>query len=427
MPIVTVITQLSQNRFPKLLFLNRIELLDIDIYMNISNSNIIYHLQIYKQRQFYLYLTCLLLIFILFNNCNYFKSERLSATGLSYKEGELHWSINVGVLEDSEFKRAKPEYLDLKLNSSAELIAQILPGLKIKYIRDQALNTVFIMNRSSYKLRKMKKLAPPHLDERSTILFLSKTKAAAKINKKKFNRAGLNDKEIAREIKILKLISFATSELGQALFSNKLSLRNSNWLIYLREQVRYDLILANSIIYPDDAKSIYNIKNNIEDFLRSPSGEIYLGLAPMLGRSGMEGYGSYISLISMNTVKQKASLNLMNLESNITLALISLLFPLKVTAIASPKKFLAFKKFMKSPIGKKYWKKRLKYLESIAHLHKAKKGFCKELSSKYTYYQVLAKNKNYKNYIPSKGHKARLDLQYKKFLNYCGQKKQAFL
>lgn len=351
---------------------------------------------------------------LLFTFCKKYPagSKQLKGTGLFLRDGRLFWSITVGILQDSEFKEANVRELRPVLLESTKEITDILPGIRIEYIVDQPLNAVFMMQRSLHKPKKEK--APGSsgslglLSEQSPLLLLSNSPYAKKSNERKLKKAGFSPSEIREELQRLQSMQNTGKNPSKAFLSEKLTLRDSIWRAHMAQQVRYDLLLSNAIIYPDDLESRVEL-------LSSPRGTLRLGLAAMPGRSGMEGYGAYASYSHIKLEKGRIEVEPLpeeKLRQTLLLAFVALLFPLELKSVDTQRKFESFKNSQGS--WKDYWQKRLNYLKAVASLHRGKSEACKQLCKNKIDYNKL---RGIQAYYPSKMRSNILDREAIKFCN----------
>ncbi len=320
------------------------------------------------------------------------QNNRLGITGLSWSQNKkiytqkkenkknievnqnILWSITVGILYDSEYVERDVSYLKLIFKASANQISNLLTGIQIRYIIDQPQNAAFLMGRMPS--------------------FPSKKKG----EKKNYHRKP-TESSIA-------------------------------WKDYLASQTRYDLVLTNAPIHWDkkkrDALFLFDKK------------KVRLGIIEMKGRSGMEGYGAYVSYyqdsFSYNSHKEKSEennslsgqLSPKELSLAISTAILALVFPLPPSFIAIPKheKLLLQKKILLPKLVQN-WQNRLDYLQTIANINgKKEKGSCKYLITKY-------KKQGKYSFLPPKNlispslpilYENTIKKQYAKFLTYCRKK-----
>ena len=310
-------------------------------------------------------------------------SRQLKGTGLFIQKKQLFWNISVGILQDSGFQEQNVAELRPVLLESAKEAAQILRGIKIKYIIDQPLNVVFIMERTLGRGKKEN-------------LHIMKAK-------------GLSER------------------LAKSPLSENLSFRDSTWRSYIGQQVRYDLLLTNALIYPDNPE-------RHKELLSGQEGILKLGLGAMPGRSAMEAYGAYLSYTRLDRRKKKAPKPLHLLKEEVRLltaeeltqtllvALTALIFPLQLSSIATPQKFKIFRALLReNPSWTRQWKQRLSYLRALASLHRGKAKACHELRRNKRNYNDRAPKKT-KMYSPSKTHASILAREQEKFLDLCAKK-----
>ncbi len=167
---------------------------------------------------------------------------------LSVEDGKLYWSLNVGVLNDGlrrELDRATVEPL---LTAAVDRVTKLCPAVSIRFIADQPLDADYIIDhtvrRRSLSLRS---------DRESPVLFL--TSSAEDVNTLKLKKAGRSDALTAKVLERLRDAEKHRDTSGVEWLSNRSSGSAFVWRAYLREQVRYDLVLTNAYIFPDELNS----------------------------------------------------------------------------------------------------------------------------------------------------------------------------
>ncbi len=334
---------------------------------------------------------------------------KLRGLGLHLQKEQLLWTINVGVLTDSEFPELSLDTLKKSLERSVELISVLLPGIYIQYIIDQPMNAVFIMERSlpTKNSRKDTPLIVLRNKEDNPIIALGDTINTHKINTKKLDLAGFSRKEKQVELKKLQDLSKLLTPKNTTLLSDKLTVSDFVWRAYMRHQIRYDLVLTNAFVYSDDLSSRSML-------VLTKNGGVRWALSQTPGRTAMEGYGAYISYGKIERGRYQL-LQEKQLIHAIQDSLLNLILPLQT----SKKNFT-------------HWKKRLTYLKSIARLVKGIDISCQELKQTFQAYhnthskiaininQKKRKAMNTNNYIENQ-YRETLMANHRVFLRHCSR------
>lgn len=216
---------------------------------------------------------------------------QLPARGLSATPGDpaetpgLLWTLNVGLLNDSEFPELSVADVDPILEEVATRLKALLPGVEVRFLIDQPMNSVFLIERS---VRKKGFLAPKYNAD-ATVLLLGSGAATAESNRQRLlNVAGLTPAAADRELTQMQALTAA------GCLAEKLPASDYVWRAYLAGQVRYDLVLTNALIYADDLP--HRAAEDRPTYWNPDLHVVRRALAPMGGRSALEGYGAYVSL-----------------------------------------------------------------------------------------------------------------------------------
>ncbi|MEQ9363665.1 MAG: hypothetical protein RIF32_05455 [Leptospirales bacterium] len=208
-------------------------------------------------------------------------------SGIRESAPDLIWTLNVGILNDSERPELTVAEVRPLLEESARRLGTLLPGIEVRFIIDQPMNSVFLIERS---VRKKGFLAPKY-DEDGTVLLLGAGVANADKNERRLREvAGYNKDRIAREL--AQLADWTES----GCISEKLPASEYVWRAYLAGQVRYDLVLTNALIYSDDLVSRTRPSGHPIVAWNSEASLLRQAIVPMNGRSALEGYGALVSL-----------------------------------------------------------------------------------------------------------------------------------
>ncbi len=355
--------------------------------------------------------------------CDIFKRpHQLRGTGFSVEGKSLVWTLNVGVLYDSDFYEPDAESLKLFLQNNFVLLNEFLPGLKIRYVMDQPLNSVFIMQRV---IRRQNFLIPK-LEPQGAVLLLDGSAASLEINRRKMERYGYNAAVVEKELKHLKYLAGLPLAPGKAYLDEKLPASDYVWRLYMEQQVRYDLILTNGFIYPDDLRA----RNVIHDSL----GGVLWRLAATEGRSGSEGYGALVSLnraldhkllgrknrsgrpagqdwtlfapMKKGAKDTKGAKDIKDpkeikdtIEQALKAALLALIFPTTVQRLQENRHLLSGSSSGNSFLQqaeeqgchncRAHWRGRLNYLKAIYRLHKGYSDACRHLKANFRQYRQI--------------------------------------
>lgn len=365
---------------------------------------------------------------------------QLRGTGFSLKDPKgdlskrpLAWTLNVGFLQDSDFYEIDIGSLRSLLHSSA-LPRELLPGLWIQYVIDQPLNTVFMMQRTI----RSENLLAPKLSLEGPVLLLDGSPNSLRINRRKMERYGYSGSAIAAELERLERLgslplpsdqshqSYRSprghqghrSQRGyRSYLEEKLPASDYIWRLYMEQQTRYDLILTNAFIYPDDLSE--------RKIIADPFGGISWRLAETRGRSGTEGYGALVSLNSVlegayqagssreagergGTAAGRAGVigggrgaitqaGRESLARAIRASLLALIFPLQIERLQendgqllSGDSFLQQAERLHCSRCRAHWRRRRNYLRAIYALHKGLPDACRNLRRHFQDYRQLA-------------------------------------
>ncbi len=187
----------------------------------------------------YFFLALIVFVFSV-SSCKFFQKDLvLREKGLTIESDILLWSINVGVLQDSQFKELDILTVRKIVLSCEQHLNQIIPGITFHFIVDQPLNAVYTMQNTYPKVFK-------------------------------------NPKDLSIKTEIDSYESLTNQTI--------------NWERYFQNQVRYDIIFTNSRIAPSNQKSL-----NTTSLVLKDKEVISMGLVPASGRFAMEGLGLYLS------------------------------------------------------------------------------------------------------------------------------------
>ncbi len=212
---------------------------------------------------------------------------QLKARGVSLAPSgeELIWSLNVGVLNDAELPELSVAAARALTDRAVQLAAPELPGLGVSLILDQPMNSVFLMERAIRALDFFQAKGDPT----SRVLRLESGAQADAENQQKLRAAFPTELAArARTAAELARLLNAKSRLGRPCLLEKMPASDYVWRAYMKEQVRYDIVLTNALVYPDD------LGEAPEALL--PGGAVAWTLQDAPGRTALEGVGALVSV-----------------------------------------------------------------------------------------------------------------------------------
>lgn len=202
---------------------------------------------------------------------------------LSIENNRLFWSLNAGVLNDGlrrELVRADVEPL---LSAGAGRVMKLCPEISVRVIADQPLDADYIIDHTVRK-----RSLTGRYESTSPVLILSSS--SEMINRAKLKQAGSTPVLTESILKEIRDGEHRKDALGIAWLSTRSSGSSFVWRAYIREQVRYDLVLTNAYVFTDEAGS---------PEMRA-AGNGFQGLEAALweaeGRTAGEGTASLVSL-----------------------------------------------------------------------------------------------------------------------------------
>lgn len=199
----------------------------------------------------------------------------------------LIWTLNVGVLNDSEHPELVVADLQPLLEESSQRLKSLLPGVEVRFIIDQPMNSVFLIERSVRK----KGFLGPKYDAEGTVLLLGSGAADAERNQERLERVGVLSAVAAeRELALLERL------VEGGCLSEKLPASEYVWRAYMAGQVRYDLIVTNALVYADDLESRLRPPGHAILTWEPGSPLVRGAIVPTNGRSALEGYGALVSV-----------------------------------------------------------------------------------------------------------------------------------
>jgi len=237
--------------------------------------------------------------------CGEDSSYQLRGKGLARTaDGGLLWTLNAGVLNDSQLPELQRKDVEPVLESAAREASRLLPGMEFRILADQPMNALFLMERTiraeNYLARRTEAEGP--------VLRLSGDDAARAANRRKLEIAGFPS---ARADALLDLLArlqetplepgggasgpdkgqpVEVAEIGSGCLHQKPAASAHVWRVYLSQQIRYDLLLTNAFVIEDDLRRYSSA---------TPRGALVPverpTLLPVPGRTALEGSGALVS------------------------------------------------------------------------------------------------------------------------------------
>lgn len=285
---------------------------------------------------------------------------------------DLLWTINAGVLNDSVFPELSVADVEPVLHGASRDLAALLPGLELRFIIDQPMNAVFLMERGLERA-KDEDFVTARLEEDGPVLLLSSGEIVSATNTLKMQAAGLSAEERLRrqnDLTALHALVPTGSGAGRCL-DDRLPASDALWRAYLGAQVRYDLILTNALVYADD------LRRTPQDAERGALPHVIVRrLVRTPGRSAVEGTGAYVSwnesLLSGSGVACQAGgaadvrseLQTERARAAVLPVLFAMIYPASLTAVVAAGGPQAFLQRCGAECDT-YWSQRLAYLRAI--------------------------------------------------------------
>lgn len=212
-------------------------------------------------------------------------ATQLKARGVSLAPSgdDLIWSLNVGVLNDAELPELSVSAARALADQATLLAAAELPGVRIALIVDQPMNSVFLMERAI----RAKDFFQPKGDPASRVLRLEGGAQADAENAAKLRAALPRENDQRSGADALRRLLATRDVRGRPCLAEKMPASDYVWRAYMKEQVRYDLVLTNALVYPDDLAEAPEA--------RLPGGAVAWSLMDAPGRTALEGVGALVS------------------------------------------------------------------------------------------------------------------------------------
>ena len=225
------------------------------------------------------------------------RSYQLPARGLeAVGPGDrLTWTLNAAVLLDRDYAALDQQTARDLFESSSRRLERLLPGVVVRAVFDQPQDAPFLMQRTATQ-------PGVRTSERGPLIVPGIAFRAR--NREILLESGLPTTAADGEMELL--ARFLGSDAIPDLVSRP-SASESAWRDYMEEQSRYDLVLTNAAIWPDDPSRLSGV--------RSPAGNLLWNTHPAPGRTAMEGQGAFVSLWDRSDA-----------ETRLTAALFALVF-----------------------------------------------------------------------------------------------------
>lgn len=203
----------------------------------------------------------------------------LPGRGLAVDQERLVWTVNAGILNDRDLPPADRVLGESLLKEAASRVEQKSPWLQLRFILDQPLDAEYILTTLT---RDKKARMAAHRPE-NRILELDPADLDHNREIEKTDPARIKPLLLR-----LRALQEQKNRAGQPLVSGRPESSLLHWRLFVRDQVRYDVILTNAVIFPDELQT--------DLFLQNTDGSVRAAILPALGRSAMEQNGLLFSL-----------------------------------------------------------------------------------------------------------------------------------
>lgn len=224
----------------------------------------------------------LILVFISALQSCKLRKESESGNGISLQNDRIVWTVSAGVLLDEDFPRIDRFQAENLLNQGARQLENSFPEVKINILLDQPLDGPFIMERITRKktaiFAKNNPLEP--------VLLLDSSDASRRLNEQKLSKTNLalpQREQILKHLERLQQIR----QGNHPLLDEKMTASMAFWNDFFANQVRYDIIITNALIFPDDLR--LNVDSSNSD------GGSALSFFSSPGTTGLEGRSALVS------------------------------------------------------------------------------------------------------------------------------------
>lgn len=195
----------------------------------------------------------------------------LPGRGLKKTDTGLEWTVNAGILNDRDLPPIhRPEGQRI-LDQAARAAREAAPWLKMRFILDQPLDAEYILT----TLTRDKKALQAARKPENRVLDLDPAALEHNSLIEKTNPALVGPRLAA-----LKSLQLRKNQAGMSLVRAVPQSSLLGWRLFLRDQVRYDVILTNAVIFPDELDA--------EGIEVGADGAVVAAILPASGRSSME-------------------------------------------------------------------------------------------------------------------------------------------
>jgi hypothetical protein len=220
----------------------------------------------------------------------------LPGRGLEAKEGRLVWTVNAGILNDRDLPPMDRIAGEALLKEAASAVEARHPWLQLRFILDQPLDAEYILS----TLTRDKKALMASRKPENRVLDLDPADLEHNLLIEKLDPA-----RISPLLLRLRALQSQKNQAGIPLVSARPESSLLQWRLFVRDQVRYDVILTNAVIFPDEIAT--------DVFLQNTDASVRAAILPALGRSAMEQNGLLFSLHGSRTHKEDLSATLTSL------------------------------------------------------------------------------------------------------------------
>ena len=253
---------------------------------------------------------CLLLCFSCKKTFEAYKPFQIPGAGLEVDQGQLHWSINVGIMTDAGFPQPDRKQVTLDLEEAARRLAAQLPGFQLHTIVDQPMDAVFLLEQSvpgsALGRRYEAQYGVLLVDDATHNQTIWQAQQAAADQRTQL-QAGLAS---YRQTLLDRGYKPSADRITGSLYI---------WQAYYEHQVRNDLILTNTPLL-EDRSALYLRDSNAAGLSNKPGGLAadqrlhiarqanqltQIALLPAPGRTAMERVGAVVSLYQQEPDPEK--------------------------------------------------------------------------------------------------------------------------
>jgi len=192
----------------------------------------------------------------------------LPGRGLAIDGTNFVWTLNAGILADRDLAPIDRVAGEQILKEAARRAESRMPWLKLRFILDQPLDAQYILT----TLTRDKKALQAARKPENRILDLDPADLDHNVLIEKL------DPRIRPRLLQLRALQAQKNLAGEPLVAARPESSILQWRLFLRDQVRYDVILTNSVIFPDEDRLL----------TLNADGSVRAAVLPASGRSAME-------------------------------------------------------------------------------------------------------------------------------------------